>query len=718
MSRHPIDENGKALYRQQTEWIPSSDNLLADVRWRFAITRRSALGGLLLTWTLAGEEEDGNTNLAERLKLLSGRLLFHEDGRVTLLSGKVELGQGSRTLLRQAVAEELRLPLESIDSLLGDTARVPDDGGTWASITTPITIPLARSAAATARQLCIELASHRTGVDVVAIRQSGSRFLAGQQRFSFHELLSALPAKEPVRAAVPLTAPDEWQVLGRSLPSTQSAEIVQGKAIYASDLRMPDLLHARMLRPSHYDAKINPSDETGLRLPPAISLVREGNFMALVGDDALAVDAARKSAQPLIDAASTPRELPPMDKLLAELKRSALTPDPNPSARYPALLQKGNAIASVAAAKRVVRHRYTLPYIAHVPLETRTCIALFKEERLTIWCGTQAPFLVRQDVSRATKVPESRIRVIASNCGSGFGGKQRGEAEVETARIAMARPGRPVRLHWDREEEFQRAYFRPAAVIEVACALDAQNHIQAWEFHNYNAGASSLMPPYAFDEYWCGFHRATSPITQGSYRSLAAVANTFAREMHMEAAAAFLNEDPLALRLRHVQRPRLREVMNRAAALFDWKRNLAAGHARGMSCNIEKDGHLCAMVEISREQGQLRTHRIVIVADFGAALNPGNLRNQIEGGFVQGMGGALWEAMQWDRTHMLNASLSRYRVPRFTDIPPIHVELIDHRNIAPAGAGEAPITLPAPALAAALRALTGAPVLALPLLRA
>jgi isoquinoline 1-oxidoreductase len=349
-------------------------------------------------------------------------------------------------------------------------------------------------------------------------------------------------------------------------------------------------------------------------------------------------------------------------------------------------------------------------------MEPRAALAEWRNGEVVIQCGVQAPFLVRQEVARALGVPESQVRIVVRDNGGGFGGKQRGECEVEAAILARL-AGAPVHLQWSREEEFTRGYSRPAGLLEVESAVDAQGRLTALRFANYNAGAAGIRPQYEVPDYWVGFFRTKSFVRQGSYRSLAAAANNFAREVHMDEWAAQLSLDPMELRLRNIADARLREVIERTAARFGWgKGKPGAGRGFGMSCNLEKDARLALFVEVDTTGAQPRVIRMTATGDFGAALNPGNLRNQMTGALLQGLGGALFERLDFDATAQRQRRLSQYRVPRFADLPEMDVQLIDRREIAPCGAGESPITLPAPAIAAALFAATGKRLRALPLM--
>jgi isoquinoline 1-oxidoreductase len=307
------------------------------------------------------------------------------------------------------------------------------------------------------------------------------------------------------------------------------------------------------------------------------------------------------------------------------------------------------------------------------------------------------------------------VRVRISMPGGASGCKQRSECELEAAILARAARA-PVRLAWTREEEFWVAYARPAGVVDIESGVDSEGRLVAWRFRNYNAGAPGLRPPYDLLHMSNEFWRSESPFRQGSYRALAATLNNFARESHIDEWAHALHRNPLDFRLAHINDARLKEALQRAAERFGWgKRKAGHGVGFGLACNIEKGARLALFVETEGRGAGLRLRRMVAVGDFGAALNPDNLRNQMQGAIIQGIGGALWEQLQFDSRNQLTRRLSQYRVPRFRDVPDIAVEVIDRRDVPAVGAGESPITLPAPAIANALFSATGERKRSLPL---
>jgi isoquinoline 1-oxidoreductase len=274
-----------------------------------------------------------------------------------------------------------------------------------------------------------------------------------------------------------------------------------------------------------------------------------------------------------------------------------------------------------------------------------------------------------------------------------------------------------VKVVWTREEEFTSAYVRPAGAIDVKSGLGEDGKLVAWEFHNYNSGASAIRTPYQVAHQHIEFHASRSPLRQGSYRGLAATANHFAREVHMDELAAALKMDRLEFRRRNLEDPRLRAVLDAAAERFGWgRRKSEAGHGQGISGGFEKGSYVgtCAEARVDAG-GQVRVLRLVAAFECGAVVNPEHLRNQVEGSLIMGLGGALFEAMEFEEGRITTDRLSRYRVPRFSDVPQVEVVLLDRKDLPSAGAGETPIVGVAPAVAGAIFEASGIRLRSLPL---
>jgi isoquinoline 1-oxidoreductase len=472
------------------------------------------------------------------------------------------------------------------------------------------------------------------------------------------------------------------------------------------------MLIGKVLRAPAFGAKLTALD-TSAAARPGVVIVHEGDFVGVVASNRVAAAQALAAIRAEWD---IPEQIA-VHELYTYLKDH---PAPQQEQRFggPEQYEHGSLSDGWAAADQLLAQTYTVAYIAHAPLEPRAALAEWADSALTVWTGTQRPFGVRGELAQAFGLPEDAVRVIVPDTGSAYGGKHTGEVAIEAARLARAAE-HPVKLIWTREEEFTWAYFRPAGVIDVASAVDADGRLTAWEQHNYNSGAAGIRTPYAIANQLVAYHPSQPVLRQGSYRALAATANHFARESHMDELAYALKRDPLAFRLENLQDERLRAVFQASAEAFGWgARQPQPGHGFGIAGGTEKGSYVaaCAEVAVDPASGHVRVVRVVQAFECGAIVNPNGLRNQNEGAIVQGLGGALFEAIEFANGTILNNHFSSYRVPRFADMPAIEVVLVDRPDLPSAGAGETPIVAIAPAVANALFAATGRRLRALPLL--
>jgi isoquinoline 1-oxidoreductase len=371
----------------------------------------------------------------------------------------------------------------------------------------------------------------------------------------------------------------------------------------------------------------------------------------------------------------------------------------------------------LASAAHRLDATYDVAYIAHAPLEPRAAVAEWADGKLTVWTGTQRPFANRDELASVFHLSESDVRVIVPDTGAAYGGKHTSDAAIEAARLAKA-AGKPVKVVWTREEEFTWAYFRPAGVIEIKSGISKEGKLTAWEFHNYHSGMSGIETPYDVANQHTEYHQVPLVLRSGSYRGLAATANHFARETHMDALARVLQMDPLEFRLKNLSDARMRAVLEAAAKSFGWPhRKTQEGQGFGLACGFEKGSYVaaCAEVAVKRASGDVRVVRVVEAFECGAIVNPDGLRNQVVGAIIQGLGGALFEAVEFENGRITNPHFAAYRVPRFRDVPEIEAVLLDRKDIPSAGAGETPIMAIAPAVGNALFDATGIRLNNLPL---
>jgi nicotinate dehydrogenase subunit B len=630
-------------------------------RYRFEIERREFLGGvaILLVAAPALAQESGRRGGAAAPREIAAWIQVAGDGQVTVFTGKVDVGQNNRTSLSQAVAEELRVPLEKIRMVMGDTERCPFDAGTFGSQSTPQMAPQLRRAAAAARQALADPTRAKT-----------------------------------IDAAVPLTPPDQWKVIGKSFPKIDGRDFVTGRHQFTTDIRRPGMMYGKVLRPPAIGATLESLDSKAAEAIPGVVVVRDGAFAGVAASDEHTAARALAALKPVWKTTEQPAGADLFD-----------------------ILRQGAVKPAAPEGEHKLSASYTIAYIAHAPLEPRAAVAEWNDDRLTVWTGTQRPFGVRGELAQAFRItPDTKVRVMVPDTGSGYGGKHTGEAAVEAARLAKA-AGKPVKLIWTREEEFHWAYSRPAGVIDVAAGVRADGAIASWEFHNYNSGGSAIRSPYNIPGQKTEFHRAQSPLRQGSYRGLAATANHFARESHMDDLSRLAGLDPLEFRRRNSNNPRLTAVLEAAAAKFGWTPGKAPeGRGIGIAGGFEKGSYVATCAEVAVDNGKVKVLRAVISFECGAIVNPDQLKNQVEGSLVQGLGGALFEAVEFDRGRILNPRFSRYRVPRFSDVPPFEVVLLDRKDLAPLGAGETPIVAIAPAIGNAIFHATGVRIRSLPMI--
>jgi isoquinoline 1-oxidoreductase len=684
------------------------------------------LGGGLLVLCLSSENEAQEPGRPRRRGPGGGQfptdigawLHIGEDGAVTASTGKVEVGQNARTSLTMAVADELNLPIESVRLVMGDTAHVPFDMGTFGSRTTPTMVPQMRRAAAAARGLLLGLAAEKLGVDRGELTASGGKVThaSTNRALAFAELTHGRKLVETIGQDARATPPDQWKVAGKSVPKIDGRAFVTGRHQYASDMTRPGMLRGKVLRPPSFGARLEALDASRAEAMTGVKIVRDGDFVGVVAPSEDVANAALAALRPTWAKPSAPatsdRELADFFKAHPRQGRQA-GGFGNRSAG-----ENGSIKDELAASHVKIEAAYTIAYIAHAPLEPRAALAEWEGDRLTVWTGTQRPFGARSELAQAFQMPEARVRVLVPDTGSGYGGKHMNETAVEAARLARA-AGKPVKLVWTREEEFTWAYFRPAGLIETAAGVDKDGRLTAWEFHNYNSGGSGLNTPYKVPSAKVLFHETDMPLRQGSYRALAATANHFARESLMDELAHAAGIDPLEFRLRNLDDPRLRAVLEDAAGKFGWgKAKAAEGHGFGIAGGTEKGGYIatCAEVAVDKATGSVQVVRAVSAFECGAIVNPDHLRNQVEGCLIMGLGGALYEAIRFSNGRVLNPRFSRYRVPRFEDIPKIDIVLRDRRDLPAAGGGETPIVAIAPAVANAIFHATRTRIRSMPLL--
>jgi nicotinate dehydrogenase subunit B len=627
-------------------------------------------------------------------------LRIDENGRVTLFSGKVEMGQGINTSLAQMAAEELGVSLDAIQIVMGDTDLVPFDQGTWGSRTTRFFGPAVRAAAAEARTVMLKLASEKLGVPRDQLSVANGVVSAGDRKVTYGELAKGQTIARLVDEKAVLRSAKEFSIVGKSAKRVDGREKVTGRAIYAGDIRRPGMLYARVLRPPSHSATRKSFDTTKAKKVPGVTIVEKDDLVAVLHPDP---EVAAKALD-LIDAQwDTPK---------ADFDTDSI-------GDY--FLEK----APVAETDGQFKSTFRTGYVAHAPMETHTAVAELKDGKLTAWIGTQSPFGARTRLAQTLAMDEKNVRVITPYIGGGFGGKSPVGQAVEAARLAQM-TGKPVMVVWTRGEEFFYDTFGPAAVVRIASSMTDEGKITQWQYDVWAAGTRSSEILYDVPSAKIVAHmgRGTPeaklhPFATGPWRAPGAGTNVFARESQIDIMAAAAKVDPLEFRLRNTKDERVRRVLETAATTFGWKAG-AGPSGQGRAIAIGEDAGticaLCAEIDVDRKSGAIAVKRVVVAQDMGLVINPEGAKMQAEGCVNMGLGYVLMEELRFRGGEIFDANFATYELPRFSHVPPkIETVLIKNDDLAPQGGGEPAIVPMGAVLANALFDATGVRMYRLPM---
>lgn len=607
-------------------------------------------------------------------RTINGFVHIEESGRVTCLVGKVEMGQDVVTSLAQIVAEELAVPLNRVDVVMGDTARVPYDSGTWGSLSIRAFGPSLRKAAAEARATLRTLAAERLGVPsdrLVFADGAVCDSKAPARRLVYGELLRGARIERKVTLS-DLPPFEKGKTMGRSVHRADAHAKVTGAAKYTGDIRVPGMMYAAILRSPDASrlVSLDTSAAEGFRV------VREGDLVAVLhptpdgAERGLSRLKARFQGRPSVLTQAT---------VHAYLVATAGAPDVE--------FQGGAVDEAKKRATRTLVHTYYDPFLAHAPIETHTALARFEGDHLTVWASTQRPFGVRESLAKALHMPLEKVRVITPFIGGGFGGKASSPQALEAALLAR-KAGCPVQVMYTRREEFATDAFRPAAVVRIATGLDGKGRIVSWDQTIYQAGARGAEMLYDVADYRISSCESTrSPLETGPWRAPGNNTNTFARESQIDVVAAHLGVDPLAYRLAHTSNKRLLSTLHAAAKHFGWK---GATRGHGVACAVDAGTYVTTMAQVAvdRKTGRVHVERLLCAQDMGFVVNPEGARTQAEGGLTMGLGYALTEEVAFRGHQVLSDSFSNYAIPRFTSLPKLDVVLVDNPTHPPQGGGE------------------------------
>jgi isoquinoline 1-oxidoreductase len=641
-------------------------------------------------------------------------LRIGEDGRVTGFAGKAELGQGVITSLAQMLADELDVPLESVDMVMGDTDLCPWDMGTFGSMTTRFFGPPFRAAAAEAKAVLVELAAEQLQVakDQLKTRDGAVYDASGQRKVTYAELAKGKKILRHLKGAA-LEKPADFTIVGKPTLRTDSVEKVTGRAKFAGDIKLPGLLHARVLRPPAHGAKFIRADVSGAREIEGTLIVEDGDLIAVL------------------------HEYPDLaDKALARIKSQYDRPAPGaddktifdhllkvaPPGRTVA--EAGNLAEGESAARFVVEETYLNSYVAHAPVEPHTALAKIEGGKATVWASTQTPFPLKEAAASLLGFPPQNVRVITPFVGGGFGGKSNNQQALEAVRLAKL-TGKPVQVGWTRAEEFFYDTFRPAAIVKIKAGVTESGLISFWDYSVYYAGERGSPHLYniphhrtvAYNAGWTGAS-GSHPFATGPWRAPGNNTNTFARESHIDMLASKAGIDPVEFRLKNLKDERMQRVLRAAAEKFGWSAAKApSGRGYGVACGTDVGTYVAHMAEVAvdKQTGHIQVKRVVCAQEMGLCVNPEGARLQIEGCITMGLGYALTEEIRFKDGEIYTSNFDSYELPRFSWLPEIETVIVEAKDSPPQGGGEPAVICMGGLIANAIFDATGARLLQLPM---
>lgn len=633
------------------------------------------------------------------------------DGRVTVWSGKIEMGQGVVTSLAQTAAEELGVPLDAIDMVMGDTDLCPFDNGTYGSMSTRFFGPALRAAAAEARAVLVALAEERLGRPAEALRvEDGVVSVTAEpkSRVTFGDLAKGQKIVRRLEGKAATKALSDFRIMGKPTTRRDARAKVTGRAVYAGDVRLPGMLYAKLLRPPAHGATPKGLVDTSAAARVAgVVVVNEGGLVAALHAD--------------------PEEA---EKALALVKAEWDVPAPAFDDRsvFDHLLavggegeereKKGDLAEGAKNAVSIFDAKYVNGYGAHASIETHTALARLEGGKMTVWASTQTPFPNQAAIAQAIGFAKENVRVITPFVGGGFGGKSGGGLQaIEAAKLAKI-TGKPVQVTWSRAEEFFLDAFRPAAVVKIRSGIDVEGKICLWDYQVWAAGSRSAeqfydVPHNLIRTYgrWGSDTPKMHLFATGPWRAPGANVNVFARESQVDAMAAAAKADPLEFRLRNTSDARMRGVLEAAAAKFGWKKGVVPSRRGvGIACGIDAETYvaLVAEVKVDAATGKVKVVRVVAAQDMGFVVNPDGARMQMEGCVMMGLGYTLSEEVRFQGGRILTRNFDTYAIPRFSDMPAIETVLVRNDGLPPKGGGEPALVPVGAAVANAIFDATGA----------
>ena len=643
-------------------------------------------------------------------EVLERRIRIEPDGTVVALSGKIEFGQGIRTAFAQLVADELDVPIERVTVVLGDTAQVPFDVGTFGSRSVAQESPVLRRAAAFARTQLIARASETLRVPRERLSTADGFVCDGGMRVAYADLVRQRPLSGRIPDDVPARDPSERRYVGKPMPRLEARDIVTGRARYTADVRLPDMAYGVVVRPPVRGAVPRAVDDAAARaIAGVVAIVRHGDLVGVVAE-------REEQARAAADAF----EVDWVVKRPAEGKRWTIP-----------IREDAGVDEAIAGGATRLEASFSLPPITNAPIGPSAAVADVRADAATVYAGTQRPFGLREELATALGLDEQSVRVLPQLPSGTYGRNSSGDAPLEAA-ILSKYAGRPVHLQWTRAEEFAFAPTRPEAFLEVAAALDASGQIAAWRYDEHTnvhtgggfdprwgaeASGRNAEPHYRIPRARVVLHIEPTPLRTASFRSLAASENIFAIESFMDELAHASRQEPLAFRLRHIDDPRLRAVYELVAERSGWGHTRGERQGLGIAGTIYHGTYIAEVAEVEVDaSGRVRLLAVWAAVDPGLTLNPDGVRNQIEGGIQQSASWTLFEELRRKDARIVTSGWETYPIATFRDAPgEIDVAVAGDASAASTGVGEPGAVPIAAAIANAVFVACGARIRELPL---
>ena len=691
------------------------------------ISRRDALigsGALIVSFSLGGSLTGAQAQGAAKplaLTEVDAFLAIDKTGKVTVYSGKVDLGTGITTALRQIVAEELDVPLTRIELVTGDTLLTPDQGTTWGSITIQVGGMQLRQAAAAARQALLAEAAKKLGTDNLTV--ADGVVAAGRKKVSYGELIGGksfsikLDPKQPVKEK----SPKDYKIVGKSVPRVDIPDKVTGRFTYMQDFRVPGMLHGRVVRPPAIGAKLEKVDESGVKkIPGVVRVVHEGNFLGVIATNEW--DAIR-GADALKPTWSKSETLPDQAKLWEHVRASKV-------AKEEEYGKTGNTAEAMAKPDvKLIKATYDFAIHTHGSIGPSCAVAEFKDGTLTSWSASQATHNLRKQLAQMFSLPVEKVRCIYVEGSGCYGRNGHEDAAADAALLAKA-VGTPIRVQWSRADEHGWDPKGPPTLMDMRATMDAQGNVTAWEGDFYMPqqtpggflvplvaatlsgmpAADHIAPGNVFQNSAIGYkfpntrsvckRLETTPFRPSWIRTPGRMQNTYANECFMDELAAAANMDPLEFRRKYLDDKRGLELLERLAAVAKWdkrpspQKNATGSVAKGRGVSYVKYELVrtyvgaVAEVEVDRRTGVINVPKFTVAHDCGQIINPDGLKNQIEGNVIQTVSRTLVEEVKFDRSQVTSLDWKTYPILTFPQVPEIVIELIDRPNEKPWGAGE------------------------------